>query len=140
MFCCLGSLTTLYSESKVYEMKKLTQKEEEIMNIFWEKGPMFVKELKKIYPDKELHYNTLSTIVRGLEEKGFIDHEQFGNTHRYFPAFSKEEYKKKTLGNVVKKYFDNSYKNVVSLLVKEENISLEDLKKLIAEIENTKTD
>jgi BlaI family transcriptional regulator, penicillinase repressor len=59
-------------------MKKLTQKEEEIMNIFWEKGPMFVKELKKEYPDQELHYNTLSTIVRGLEEKGFIDHEQFG--------------------------------------------------------------
>ena len=110
------------------------------MNIFWEKGPMFVKELKKEYSDQKLHYNTLSTIVRGLEEKGFIDHEQFGNTHRYFPALAKEEYKKKTLGNVVKKYFDNSYKNVVSLLVKEENISLEELKKLIAEIENTKTD
>ena len=121
-------------------MKKLTQKEEEIMNIFWEKGPMFVKELKKEYSDQKLHYNTLSTIVRGLEEKGFIDHEQFGNTHRYFAALSKEAYKKKTLGNVVKKYFDNSYKNVVSLLVKEENISLEELKKLIAEIENTKTD
>jgi predicted transcriptional regulator len=121
-------------------MKKLTQKEEEIMNIFWEKGAMFVKELKKEYTGQKLHYNTLSTIVRGLEEKGFIDHEQFGNTHRYFPAISKEEYKKKTLGNVVKKYFDNSYQNVVSLLVKEENISLEDLKKLIAEIENDKTD
>jgi predicted transcriptional regulator len=121
-------------------MKKLTQKEEEIMNVFWEKGPMFVKELKKEFSDQKLHYNTLSTMVRGLEEKGFIDHEQFGNTHRYFAVLSKEEYKKKTLGNVVKKYFDNSYKNVVSLLVKEENISLEELKKLIAEIENTKSD
>ena len=140
MFCCLKSLTTLYSKSKVNKMKKLTQKEEEIMNVFWEKGPMFVKELKKEFSDQKLHYNTLSTIVRGLEEKGFIDHEQFGNTHRYFPALSEEEYKKKTLGNVVKKYFDNSYKNVVSLLVKEENISLEELKKLIAEIENSKTD
>ena len=121
-------------------MKKLTQKEEEIMNLFWEKGRMFVKELKEFYSGQKLHYNTLSTIVRGLEEKGFIDHEQFGNTHRYFPALSKEEYKKKTLGNIVKKYFDNSYKNVVSLLVKEENISLEELKKLIAEIENHKSD
>ncbi len=126
--------------SKIYLMKKLTQKEEEIMNVFWEKGPMFVKELKKEFSDQKLHYNTLSTMVRGLEEKGFIDHEQFGNTHRYFAVLSKEEYKKKTLGNVVKKYFDNSYKNVVSLLVKEENISLEELKKLIAEIENTKSD
>ncbi|HKI87746.1 MAG TPA: BlaI/MecI/CopY family transcriptional regulator [Draconibacterium sp.] len=119
-------------------MKKLTQKEEEIMNVFWEKGPMFVKELKKVYPDQKLHYNTLSTIVRGLEEKGFIDHEQFGNTYRYFAALTKEEYSKKTLGNVVKKYFNNSYQNVVSLLVKEENLSIEELKALIQEIENDK--
>ncbi len=121
-------------------MKKLTQKEEEIMNFFWKRGPMFVKELKELYSDQKLHYNTLSTIVRGLEEKGFIDHEQFGNTYRYFASISKEDYRKKTLGNVVKKYFNNSYKNVVSLLVEEENLSLEDLKKLIAEIENQKND
>ncbi|MFV0593804.1 MAG: BlaI/MecI/CopY family transcriptional regulator [Draconibacterium sp.] len=117
-------------------MKKLTQKEEEIMNFFWDRGPMFVKELKELYAGQKLHYNTLSTMVRALEEKGFIDHEQFGNTYRYFAAVSKEEYSKKTLGSVVKKYFDNSYKNVVSLLVEEENLSLDDLKKLIEEIEN----
>ena len=121
-------------------MKKLTQKEEEIMNFFWEKGPMFVKELKEFYSDQKLHYNTLSTMVRALEEKGFINHEQFGNTHRYFAAISKEDFRKGKLGNVVKSYFNNSYKNVVSLLVEEENLSLEDLKKLIAEIENNKTD
>ena len=119
-------------------MQKLTQKEEEIMNFFWEKGPMFIKELKEFYFDQKLHYNTLSTIVRGLEEKGFIGHEQFGNTHRYFAAVSKEDYSKKTLGTVVKKYFNNSYKSVVSLLVEEENLSLEELKKLIADIENQK--
>lgn len=117
-------------------MKKLTQKEEEIMNLFWEKGPMFVKELKELYSDQKLHYNTLSTMVRALEEKGFIDHQQFGNTHRYFAAVTKEDYSKRTLGNVVKKYFNNSYKNVVSALVEEENLSVEDLKKLISEIEN----
>jgi predicted transcriptional regulator len=121
-------------------MKKLTQKEEEILSIFWERGPMFVKELKKIYADQNLHYNTLSTMVRALEEKGFIDHEQFGNTYRYFAAVSREEYRKKTLGTVVKKYFDNSYKNVVSLLVEEDNLSLEELKKLIDEIENQKNE
>jgi BlaI family transcriptional regulator, penicillinase repressor len=120
-------------------VKKLTQKEEEIMNLFWEKGPMFVKELKKVYTDQKLHYNTLSTMVRTLEEKGFIDHEQFGNTYRYFSAITKEEYSKKTLGNVVKKYFNNSYQNVVSLLVREENLSLEELKSLIQEIENKKS-
>ena len=119
-------------------MKKLTIKEEEIMNFFWEKGPMFVKELKALYPDQKLHYNTLSTMVRALAEKGYINHEQFGNTHRYFAAITKEEYSKGTLGNVVKKYFNNSYKSVVSLLVEEENLSLEDLKMLISEIENNK--
>ncbi len=117
-------------------MKKLTPKEEEILNLFWEKGPMFVKELKEFYSDQNLHYNTLSTMVRAIEEKGFIAHEKFGNTYRYFAAVSKEDYSKRTLGTLVKKYFNNSYKNVVSLLVEEENISLEELKKLISEIEN----
>lgn len=120
-------------------MKKLTLKEEEILQIFWEKGPMFIKELKEFYTDQNLHYNTLSTMVRSMEEKGYIGHEQFGNTHRYFAAVSKEEYRKQTLGNVVQKYFNNSYRNVVSLLVKEENLSLDELKKLIDEIENQKS-
>lgn len=119
-------------------MKKLTSKEEEIMNLFWEKGPMFVKELKELYSDQKLHYNTLSTMVRLLEEKGFVDHEQFGNTHRYFAVIGEEEYRKGALGNVVKKYFNNSYKNVVSLFVEDQNLSLDELKKLIQEIENNK--
>lgn len=106
------------------------------MHLFWEKGPMFVKELKEFYADQKLHYNTLSTMVRALEEKGFVGHEQFGNTHRYFAVVTKEEYSKKTLGSVVKKYFNNSYRNVVSALVEEENLSVEDLKKLIEDIEN----
>jgi len=131
-------LTSNYLDTN--KMKKLTQKEEEILNLFWEKGAMFVKELKEFYSDQKLHYNTLSTMVRTLEEKGFIDHEQFGNTHRYFAAITKEEYRKGKLGNVVKNYFNNSYKNVVSLLVEDENISLEDLKKLIADIENQKSE
>lgn len=99
---------------------------------------MFVKELKEFYSDQKLHYNTLSTMVRAIEEKGFIGHEKFGNTYRYFAAVSKEDYSKRTLGSVVRRYFNNSYKNVVSALVEEENLSLEDLKKLISEIENNK--
>lgn len=99
---------------------------------------MFVKELKEFYSDQKLHYNTLSTMVRAMEEKDFIAHEKFGNTYRYFAAVSKEDYSKRTLGSVVKKYFNNSYKNVVSALVEEENLSVEDLKKLISEIEKNK--
>lgn len=120
-------------------MKKLTQKEEEIMYFFWEKGPMFVKELVPLYSDQNLHYNTLSTMVRTLEEKGFLNHEQFGNTHRYFSVISQEAYRKKTLSTVVKKYFNNSYQNVVSHFVEDQNISVKELKKLIKKIENGKS-
>ena len=129
----------LYLSDKILKMKKLTQKEEEIMNYFWERGAMFVKELKEYYSGN-LHYNTLSTIVRGLEEKGYIGHEQFGNTYRYFAVISEEDYYKGALGNVIKKYFNNSYKNVVSLFVEDEKLSLDELRKLIADIENTKKD
>lgn len=119
-------------------MKKLTHKEEEILSYFWEFGPMFVKELKEKYQG-DLHYNTLSTIVRTLEEKGFVDHEQFGNTYRYFAALTETDYRKSTLGNVIQKHFNNSYKNVVSMFVEEKKLSLDELRKLIEEIEKNKT-
>lgn len=77
-------------------------------------------------------------MVRAMEEKGYLNHEQFGNTHRYFALVSQEDYRKNTLGSVVKKYFNNSYRNVVSHLVEDQNISLTELKKLINEIENNK--
>ena len=95
-------------------MKKLTVKEEEIMNFFWKKGPLFVKELLTFYDDPKPHFNTLSTIVRMLEDKGFVSHETFGNTYQYFAVISEEEFHKGTLVNVINKYFNNSYLNVVS--------------------------
>lgn len=116
-------------------MKSLTKKEEEIMNYFWEKGPMFVKQLLEFYDEPRPHFNTLSTIVRGLEEKGFLGHEAFGNTYRYFAATSRDEFKQGTLRGIASKYFNNSYLNIVSTLVKDEEISVDDLKKLIREVE-----
>jgi Predicted transcriptional regulator len=120
-------------------MKKLTVKEEEIMNFFWKKGPLFVKELLTFYDDPKPHFNTLSTIVRMLEDKGFVSHETFGNTYQYFAVISEEEFHKGTLVNVINKYFNNSYLNVVSALVEEEKISLDDLKKLIDEVKQSET-
>jgi predicted transcriptional regulator len=116
-------------------MKKITTKEEEIMNIFWEKGELFVKQIVELYPEPKPHYNTISTMVRTLEEKGLIGYKIFGNTYQYFPLISKEEYNRKNLRTMVTKYFGNSYKRVVSALVEEEDISLEELKELIQEIE-----
>ncbi|MDP4276316.1 MAG: BlaI/MecI/CopY family transcriptional regulator [Bacteroidota bacterium] len=116
-------------------MKSLTVKEEEIMGFFWEKGPLFVKQLLDFYEAPKPHFNTLSTIVRGLEEKGFLTHTAFGNTYQYMAQISEEDFHKATLKQVIRKYFDNSYLGVVSSLVKEESIALDDLKKLIAEVE-----
>lgn len=117
-------------------MKGLTAKEEEIMGFFWEKGPLFVKQMLDYYEEPKPHFNTLSTIVRGLEEKGFLSHEAFGNTYRYFSVISEDTYRKGTLKNVISKYFNNSYLGAVSSLINEEEISLDDLKQLIREVED----
>ena len=82
--------------------------------------------------------NTISTIVRGLEEKGFVGHEQFGNTYRYMAIISREEFSKNTLKNMVGKYFNQSYASVVSMFVEEENISLEEIRELIQQAKNAK--
>lgn len=117
-------------------MQKLTAKEEELMCFFWEKGALFVKDLLDFYKEPKPHFNTLSTIVRGLEEKGFLSHKVYGNTYQYYPVVNKEEYSRGTLKNVINKYFDNSYLHAVSALVKSENLSIDELKKLIAEVES----
>lgn len=117
-------------------MKGLTAKEEEIMGFFWEKGPLYVKELLSFYNDPKPHFNTLSTIVRGLEEKGYLSHEAFGNTYRYFAIISNDEFRSRTLKGVISKYFNNSYLSAVSSLVKKEEISVDELKQLIQEVED----
>ena len=119
-------------------MKKLTTKEEEIMNLFWEKGPLFVKELLSFYDDPKPHFNTLSTIVRGLEEKGYLAHKAYGNSYQYYATVSREDFSTGTLKGVISKYFNNSFLNAVSSLVREENISVDELKELIRQVENGK--
>ena len=116
-------------------MKRLTAKEEEIMGYFWEKGPLFVKQLLEYYEEPKPHFNTLSTIVRGLEDKGFLAHNTFGNTYQYYAAVTEEVYSSGTLKNVIAKYFNNSYLGVVSSLIKEEEISVNELRQLLDEVE-----
>ncbi|GMN07358.1 BlaI/MecI/CopY family transcriptional regulator [Croceitalea sp. MTPC5] len=119
-------------------MQRLTNKEEQVMKILWKLKKAFVKEvLHEIAGDKP-HYNTLSTIVRNLEEKGYVGHEAFGNTHRYFPMVTKEAYRKTFINNTIADYYDNSYKSLVSFFAKEEKISIEELKEIIELIENKK--
>ena len=118
-------------------MKQLTSKEEEIMCFFWQKDALFVKELLSFYDEPKPHFNTLSTIVRGLETKGYLSHKiAYGNTYQYYAIISEEEFRNGNLKGVIQKYFNNSYLSVVSSLVKKEDISLEELKELIRDIEN----
>jgi len=115
--------------------KRLTKREEDVMKILWEAGKGFVKDLLQKHPEPKPHYNTFSTIVRGLEEKGFVAHNSYGNSHEYYPAITKEDYRKLYIKNVVSDYFESSYKNVVSFFVKEDKLNVEDLKELIELIE-----
>lgn len=119
-------------------MQRLTNKEEEIMQIMWKLEKAFVKDvLAEINTDKP-HYNTLSTIIRNLEDKGYLSYTAYGKTHQYFPIVSKESYRKKFFNNVIENYFNSSYKNVVSFFAKEEKISADDLREIIKLIENKK--
>ncbi|AOW20373.1 BlaI/MecI/CopY family transcriptional regulator [Urechidicola croceus] len=118
-------------------MKKLTTKEEEIMQVLWKLENAFVKEIIEHLPEKS-HYNTISTTIRKMEDKGFVKYIAYGKTHQYYPAISKEEYRKKFIGNTIKNYFENSYSNVVSFLAKEEKISADELREIIKLIENKK--
>ncbi|MBT8281939.1 MAG: BlaI/MecI/CopY family transcriptional regulator [Muriicola sp.] len=119
-------------------MKKLTNKEEEVMKILWKLKKAFVKEILAEIEDDKPHYNTLSTIVRNLEDKEYVGHEAFGNTHRYFPLISMEAYRKRFVNATIADFYDNSYKSLVSFFAKEEKISVEELKEIIELIEKNK--
>lgn len=117
-------------------MKQLTAKEEEIMNHYWTYGDMQIRELQSHYDDPKPHVNTLSTMVKILEEKGFLYHRALSaRCFQYFARISREDYRGGSLANVVNKFFGHSYLNAVSALVKEEKLSIEELKQLIREVE-----
>lgn len=119
-------------------MKKLTNKEKEIMDLYWQHGPMFVRELQEHYADPKPHFNTLSTLVRLLEKNGFLSHRQFGNTYQYYPVVSENEYGRSSMAGIIRNYFGNSYLSAVSSFVKEEKVSVDELRELLEKIEKEK--
>lgn len=120
-------------------MKSLTKREEEIMEHYWDKGEMHIRELQALYDDPKPHVNTLSTLVHILEDKGFLSHKALTpKNYKYFPILSRDDYRSGSLKNVVDKFFGKSYLGVVSTLVSDEKISLDDLRKLIKKVEENK--
>ena len=123
-------------------IKELTKAEEQVMQILWQLKEAIVKDIIEEMPEPKPAYNTVSTVVRVLEGKGFIDHKAYGNSHVYFPLISDAEYKKFTFDKMMKNYFSNSYQSLVSFLVKEKNMSLQELEektKLAEKLKNQKS-
>jgi len=126
---CLWNKT----EFKLIVMKELTKAEEQIMQELWLLEKAFVKEIVDKLPEPKPAYNTVSTIIRILEKKGFVDHYAYGKTHQYFPLISKTDYTKSYFKNFLSGYFSNSFQEMVSFFAKEDKMSLSDLEEIIKE-------
>ena len=117
-------------------MKKLTRKEEELMKILWKLEKAFVKDIIDQYPEPKPHYNTVSSLVRLLQEKGIIGYTQYGNTYEYYPLISRDDYRKTFMNQVISDYFDNSYSSAVAFFVKEKGLQPEELEEILKLIKN----
>lgn len=115
--------------------QRLTFKEEEVMNIIWKKGEVFIRDIVAEMPEPKPNYNTVATQVKFLEEKGFLRRRPMANSFQYTPAITEREYRGISIGDLVSKYFNNSYSYMVSQFVEEEKIDIGELKELIARIE-----
>src|SRR6202012_5151629 len=112
------------------QIKELTKAEEQIMQILWQLNEAIVKDILDKIPEPKPAYNTVPTVVRVLEGKGFIDHKAYGNSHVYFPVVSEDEYKKFTFDKMMNNYFDNSYKSLVSFIANEKELDIKELDEL----------
>ncbi len=115
-------------------MKTLTKAEEQVMMVLWKLGSGLLMEIVEAMPEPQPHKNTVATILKILAEKEFVRVESLGRIHRYHPAVSKEAYSKNTLTGVAKSYFDGSFSNVVSFLVDEKKLSVQDLELLLKQL------
>ncbi len=123
-------------------MKELTKAEEQIMLILWEKQKAYVRDIISEMDEPKPAYTTVSTIVRILESKGYVSHEEVGKMHKYFPLVSKDEYTGSFMKGFISNYFSGSYKNLLSFFSKNKDLSLRDLEEIKAiidkEIDNKK--
>lgn len=115
-------------------IKELTKAEEQVMQQLWMLEKAFVNDILEKLPEPKPAYNTVSTIIRILEKKGFVDHEAFGKTHRYFPLVSKQDYTSAYMKNFLSNYFGNSFREMVSFFAREDKMSLAELEALMNEV------
>ncbi len=116
----------------------LTKAEEEVMHIIWQMERCLVRDIIEHLGDPDIPHSTVSSVVRILEKKGFVDHKAYGKTHEYFPVISKEEYAKQGVSSLMDKYFGGSPKQLVSFLVQNEDMNLKELNDLLKTLDNNK--
>lgn len=121
-----------------YTMIKLAKREEQIMQVFWDLNKAFIRDIIPLLPDPKPHYNSVATIVKILEEKGFLNHETTGNMHCFFPVISREAYQQFALKDVVSQYFDNSYPRMLAYFAKEQNLTEKELDEIVNIIKKDK--
>lgn len=121
-------------------MQKLAKREEQIMQVFWTLEKAFIKEVIPQLPDPTPHYNSVATMVKILEDKGFLSHHVVGNIYCYFPIISKEEYQKHAMKDIVSQYFDNSYPNMLAFFAKDQKLSEQELNDIMRIIKARKND
>lgn len=114
----------------------LTPKEEDIMTLFWERGEMCIRDVVNLLPKPKPSYTTVATQVSFLENKGFLTRRPVANTFIYEVGISEKEYRGSTVSSIVEKYFNNSFASVVSQFLEEEKLDIDELKQIIAQIEN----
>ncbi len=120
-------------------MQAIGKREEQIMQILWQLGEAVIKEIREEFSDPKPHYNTIATLVKNLEKKGYVNHKTIGNVHQYFTVISKEDYQKREIKSLIKNYFNNSYKNMVAYFAEEEEISEDELQEIIHLIQQNKS-
>ena len=120
-------------------MKELTKAEEEIMQVLWKLDSAFVKDIIAKLPKPKPAYNTVSTIVRILQQKGFVGHESHGQSHKYYPLITKDAYDRSFMKGFVKRYFSGSYQQMVSFFTKADNLNLQELEQLVKKLKNKKS-
>lgn len=119
-------------------MDKLTRAEEDVMLILWDLGEAFVKDIIDRMTEPKPHYNTVSTIIKILQDKGFVSYKAFGKTYQYYPLIGKSTYFKGNVKPLLKNYFDGSAKQLVSFFIKEKKLSIEELEALIQDLKKKK--
>ena len=116
-------------------MKTLTTAEDKLMQYLWKIKKGFFKDVVDQFPEPKPAYTTIATVLTALVNKGFIGFKQLGNNREYYPLISKKEYTKDFISGIMKKYFSNSYKELVSFFSENEDLSIEEMEEMMKILE-----